>query len=76
MGVHTKTSSPKITSAFAHSKRRFSLPTWAQHTRSRTKSLTDATLRYSASRSQPNTFTKLSAAQCGRLACCAMAADT
>ena len=30
MGVHTKTSSPKITSAFAHSKRRFSLPTWAQ----------------------------------------------
>ena len=30
MGVHTKTSSPKITSAFAHSKRRFSLPTWAE----------------------------------------------
>ena len=30
MGVHTKTSSPKITGAFAHSKRRFSLPTWAQ----------------------------------------------
>ena len=28
MGVHTKTS-PKITSALAHSKRRFSLPTWA-----------------------------------------------
>ncbi len=30
MGVHTKTSSPEITGAFAHSKRRFSLPTWAQ----------------------------------------------
>jgi len=30
MGVHTKTSSPKITSAFARSKRRFSLPTWAE----------------------------------------------
>jgi CRP/FNR family transcriptional regulator, nitrogen fixation regulation protein len=29
MGVRTKTS-PKITGAFAHSKRRFSLPTWAQ----------------------------------------------
>jgi len=30
MGVHTKTSSPKITSAIARSKRRFSLPTWAE----------------------------------------------
>jgi CRP/FNR family transcriptional regulator, nitrogen fixation regulation protein len=30
MGVHSKTSSPKITSAIAHSKRRFSLPTWAE----------------------------------------------
>ena len=30
MGVHTKTSSPKITSATAHSKRRFSLPTWTE----------------------------------------------
>ena len=30
MGVHTKTSSPKITSAFARSKRRFSLPTWTE----------------------------------------------
>ena len=30
MGVHTKTSPPEITSAFAHSNRRFSLPTWAQ----------------------------------------------
>ncbi len=76
MGVHTKTSSPKITSAFAHSKRRFSLPTWAEVLAAAPQELTDATLRYSVSRSQPNTFTKLSAAQCGRLACCAMAADT
>jgi CRP/FNR family nitrogen fixation transcriptional regulator len=30
MGIHSKTSSPKITSAIAHSKRRFSLPTWAE----------------------------------------------
>jgi CRP/FNR family transcriptional regulator, nitrogen fixation regulation protein len=30
MNVHTKTSSPEIISSFAHSKRRFSLPTWAQ----------------------------------------------
>ena len=30
MGVHSKTSSPKITSANAHAKRRFSLPTWTE----------------------------------------------
>ena len=30
MGVHTKTFPPEITGAFANSKRRFSLPTWAE----------------------------------------------
>ena len=30
MGVHTKTSIPEMTGAFAHSKHSFSLPTWAQ----------------------------------------------
>ena len=75
MGVHTKTTSPEINGALAHSERPFYLPTWAQL-------LTAAPRTYSRDvqifgQQEPAEYlSKLSAARCGHLACCAMVADT
>ena len=76
MSVHSKTSSPKITSANAHAKRRFSLPTWTEIFAAAPPKTYGRDVEIFGQQEPAEYVYKVVRAQCGHVACCAMAAAT